>query len=616
MSSLTTTDYYALLEVDRNATPAQIAASYRRLARVKHPDKNRDDPDATARFQELQTAYSILKDTSSRREYDIKFNSFHVQQEQIRLFRQNRQYAAVSTISTCNIKSWHQTSGFYNAASPKNPRMTDDVSSSKYPPSPPSKPIWPDRPPPTDKKLEKEIRAARKDLRQKDKDIASLEKDLKDKQNMISVLWQLADEVQHMTTKAKHKQAQIKATQQDQDWHDALSQGQTAWNFPQMQSVAVVGPDGTTFYQDVPAIPYSPPVQPGPMDSDIAAKLRGLVSALDKLDQKSAQIADDLESATLETRKVTARIQEVIKQKAMTETTLRELSRRWRIHHFGADRAASTDNGASENNDDEGSDDTGFDMWAAWGDDEDSSDDSPEWPEHEVDPDWDEHMPYYDDIRYNAGEEEPESRDDAGPEETRAVRGETPLIDICVDSEVSAGEGDVGAHTTAPVESPVSEDANRNNSEQESKPTTESIWEAYKVLSAAKMKAGMNEASLSPSQDTLDTQNPIPAPDSALKPRTPTPKPKPKPKPKNNVWAAKDGDLIDLGGIHEKRNHGGKNDGGWGTDLGKQADWQESVPAIDEMPRRWYANGQAAHDAMRHDGWDNEAWQRSDCCEW
>jgi hypothetical protein len=49
-------DYYAILEVSPEATEEAIRSSYRRLARLRHPDKNPSDPNATARFQVVSTA--------------------------------------------------------------------------------------------------------------------------------------------------------------------------------------------------------------------------------------------------------------------------------------------------------------------------------------------------------------------------------------------------------------------------------------------------------------------------------------------------------------------------------------------------------------------------------
>ncbi|CAK7568342.1 MAG: hypothetical protein SEPTF4163_006329 [Sporothrix epigloea] len=67
-------DHYAILEVPMTADDATIAASYRRLARLKHPDKNRTNPNATAEFQTLQEAYSVLKDYKARAEYDCRIH--------------------------------------------------------------------------------------------------------------------------------------------------------------------------------------------------------------------------------------------------------------------------------------------------------------------------------------------------------------------------------------------------------------------------------------------------------------------------------------------------------------------------------------------------------------
>lgn len=64
------TDYYQLLGVDQNATPADIKKAYRKLATQHHPDKGGD----TAKFQELQKAYETLHDPAKRHEYDNPHN--------------------------------------------------------------------------------------------------------------------------------------------------------------------------------------------------------------------------------------------------------------------------------------------------------------------------------------------------------------------------------------------------------------------------------------------------------------------------------------------------------------------------------------------------------------
>jgi hypothetical protein len=62
-------DPYAVLGVSRDASAAQIAQARRRLSRQYHPDVN-GAPDAAARFDEVQRAFSLLSDPAVRAQYD------------------------------------------------------------------------------------------------------------------------------------------------------------------------------------------------------------------------------------------------------------------------------------------------------------------------------------------------------------------------------------------------------------------------------------------------------------------------------------------------------------------------------------------------------------------
>ncbi|KAJ8320571.1 hypothetical protein KUTeg_002158, partial [Tegillarca granosa] len=63
-------DFYKILNVPRTATTNQIKKAYRKLAKEMHPDKNRDDPEASEQFQNLGAAYEVLSDEEKRKVYD------------------------------------------------------------------------------------------------------------------------------------------------------------------------------------------------------------------------------------------------------------------------------------------------------------------------------------------------------------------------------------------------------------------------------------------------------------------------------------------------------------------------------------------------------------------
>lgn len=64
------TTYYDLLEISPSAKPLDIKKAYRKAAIKLHPDKNPDDPNAAARFQEVGEAYQVLSDETLRAKYD------------------------------------------------------------------------------------------------------------------------------------------------------------------------------------------------------------------------------------------------------------------------------------------------------------------------------------------------------------------------------------------------------------------------------------------------------------------------------------------------------------------------------------------------------------------
>lgn len=63
-------DYYALLDVPRDADEATLKKAYRKLAMRFHPDRNGGDREAEARFKQVTEAYEVLRDPEKRAVYD------------------------------------------------------------------------------------------------------------------------------------------------------------------------------------------------------------------------------------------------------------------------------------------------------------------------------------------------------------------------------------------------------------------------------------------------------------------------------------------------------------------------------------------------------------------
>jgi DnaJ-class molecular chaperone len=63
-------DLYQRLGLKRGATEAEIKKAYRSLAKQLHPDRNKDNPKAAERFNQVTQAYDLLSDKDKRARYD------------------------------------------------------------------------------------------------------------------------------------------------------------------------------------------------------------------------------------------------------------------------------------------------------------------------------------------------------------------------------------------------------------------------------------------------------------------------------------------------------------------------------------------------------------------
>ena len=63
-------DYYAMLGVSKTASSDEIKKAYRKLAMKYHPDRNKGNKDAEAKFKDISEAYAVLSDKEKRKQYD------------------------------------------------------------------------------------------------------------------------------------------------------------------------------------------------------------------------------------------------------------------------------------------------------------------------------------------------------------------------------------------------------------------------------------------------------------------------------------------------------------------------------------------------------------------
>jgi hypothetical protein len=70
-------DYYAVLDVPRNATQKEISKAYKRLTKVFDPEINED------MFRLVNEAYQVLSDPAKRAEYDARYDAIAQAQEEL-----------------------------------------------------------------------------------------------------------------------------------------------------------------------------------------------------------------------------------------------------------------------------------------------------------------------------------------------------------------------------------------------------------------------------------------------------------------------------------------------------------------------------------------------------
>ena len=67
------TNYYDILEINKNASKDEIKNSYKKLALKYHPDRNQDSNEkikCEEKFKQISEAYEVLSDEQKKNNYD------------------------------------------------------------------------------------------------------------------------------------------------------------------------------------------------------------------------------------------------------------------------------------------------------------------------------------------------------------------------------------------------------------------------------------------------------------------------------------------------------------------------------------------------------------------
>lgn len=102
-------DYYALLEVPVSATLQQIKSSYRRLARLYHPDLNKQARED--RIKKLNEAYDVLSNATKRAAYDAllrRYRQAEVIADAIRSQQSKQTHAGQQAASGAPRMTWRE----------------------------------------------------------------------------------------------------------------------------------------------------------------------------------------------------------------------------------------------------------------------------------------------------------------------------------------------------------------------------------------------------------------------------------------------------------------------------------------------------------------------------
>jgi curved DNA-binding protein len=115
-------DYYKTLGAKKDFTPTEIKKAYRKQALKYHPDKNKGDKQAEAKFKEISEAYAVLSDPEKKKQYDLygstDFHQRYSQEDIFRGFDLNdilRQFGVGGSGQSANFRSNMGGNGRFNS---------------------------------------------------------------------------------------------------------------------------------------------------------------------------------------------------------------------------------------------------------------------------------------------------------------------------------------------------------------------------------------------------------------------------------------------------------------------------------------------------------------------
>jgi curved DNA-binding protein CbpA len=108
-------DYYAILEINFDASQDSIKAAFYTQAMKWHPDKN-PGIDTNNRMQQINEAYLILKDAEARQRYDKEYQRYNEYQEQTQYYRERQRQKEQGRPTNSGQKQEQYTGSFTDSA--------------------------------------------------------------------------------------------------------------------------------------------------------------------------------------------------------------------------------------------------------------------------------------------------------------------------------------------------------------------------------------------------------------------------------------------------------------------------------------------------------------------